>query len=248
MDRVTERPPGVDRPLGIDLFCGLGGLSLGMRMAGIEPAVGVDSWSAAVEAYSRNFPGAEFIVADVGDKRFQKELVKRWRGKAFVVCVGVPCQPFSVRNTKTKTGSGMPVEFAALACRLRPQYVVMEEVQSIATMEVAPGVSYLKAVEEVLRKRGYDVESRLLDASEHGVPQRRKRWFVVGRRRGPGSGATPVFPEPRKSAPIPVGSVISPPHPRVTPHAEDMIKRVLNGTAPYDMGYRVLNAGRLRRR
>lgn len=66
------------RKTGIDLFCGLGGFSFGMKAAGYDPIVGVDHTEAAVETYQKNFPKAKAVLADIFSSEFQKTFVHRF--------------------------------------------------------------------------------------------------------------------------------------------------------------------------
>lgn len=221
------------RSTGIDLFCGLGGLSLGMQRAGITPVLGVDVWPAAVAAYQANFPRAAVAEGDLADKRFQDDLIRAWRGKARFVVGGVPCQSFSRRNIVNREGSELPFHFVRIATALDPEYVVMEEVANITTM-VHPktGKSYAETIADAFRRRGYSADYRVLNAADHGVAQSRRRLFLVARK---GKHAAP-FPELVKRPRIPVSRVISPPYTPITDYANEMAKR-----PGKRMGYNVMD-------
>lgn len=223
-------------PTGIDLFCGLGGLSLAMKQAGVTPILGVDVWSEAVSVYKKNFPRADAAQGDLSAKPFRDALVDRWRGKASLVVGGVPCQSFSSRNIRTRTGSKLPFHFVDLAARLEPDFVLMEEVPGLASMLHSPRKTYAQALVDAFRRRGYSAEYRVLNAADHGVAQSRRRLFMVARR---GAHAS-VFPDVKKSPRIPVSRVISPPYDPITEYAEE----VLRTNTVKKMGYKVLDLDR----
>ena len=194
------------KPRGIDLFCGMGGMSLGMRRAGVEPVAAVDIWPEAVETYAANFPGVDVAVGDVADPEFRKRFVKRWKGQADVVAGGPPCQKFSVMNRFSREGSDLPLVFARLACDLEPRHVVMEEVPQVASMG---GGEHLDRVVRQFEARGYVVKHAVLNAKDYRVPQSRKRLVLVASRH-----PVRAFP-PKPQLPVRVvGDVIKKPYGR----------------------------------
>lgn len=233
-------PPRV--PTGIDIFCGMGGLSLGMQRSGVKVLAGVDMAPDCVNVFRRNFPNSEGLVGDVNDTGFRKLLVNKYGRKVDIVCGGVPCQPFSKRNIYQEKGSSLPFTFIELAVRLKPKWIVMEEVPNIRTLETPGGGTYLNAVIELLSQKGYVAKWRILDASEHGVPQRRKRLFIVATNYVP--YPRDFFPLPRTSEMIPASSVLSPPYPTVTPLGQQRVNDVISGKAKYNMGYRLMDTSR----
>jgi DNA (cytosine-5)-methyltransferase 1 len=173
----------------LDLYCGMGGLSLGLALA-LEGAeilgLDVDRW--AVETYNLNL-GRLGCRAEVQD-------ALRWepRGAFDLVAGGVPCQPFSLANTKRR-GEAHPLfptlpRFFDAVLALRPKAFVMENVKGLT---LRPFRRYLEAQ---LRRASelYRVWTAVLDAALYGVPQRRERLFVVGVRRDLGAGFE--FPRP----------------------------------------------------
>lgn len=206
---------------GIDLFCGLGGLSLGMKQAGITPILGVDVWPDALVAYKKNFRRASTAEGDLSNRKFQDSLIEKWRGKARFVVGGVPCQSFSMRNKVSRDGSDLPFDFVRVSTALDPEYVIMEEVPNIASM-VYPKTktSYADAVVAGFKRRGYSAEFRILNAADHGVAQSRRRFFLVARRGKHES----VFPQLRKRNHIPVSRVISPPYQPVSEYATSLVR------------------------
>lgn len=245
---ISARMPPRKR-LGIDLFCGLGGFSFGMRGAGIEPVGAVDSWATACDVYRSNFPCAEVICGDLGDARTRKLVVEKWGGVGlYAVCGGPPCQSFSTLNRLPGEYSEMPVVYARVAARLRPTVVVMEEVPRFAAVRGADGKLLIDKVRGVLERGGYRVGFRVLNASAFGVPQDRKRLLLVAVKKGAGGarllpGAEEAFPVPRRP-PVAIRDVIAPPY-SGKPLGGDLAKKVAEmGSDRNPVGY---NAVRLDR-
>jgi DNA-cytosine methyltransferase len=173
----------------LDLYCGMGGLSLGLALA-LEGAeilgMDIDRW--AVETYNLNLSRLNCRA------RVQDVLSWEPEGDFDVVVGGSPCQPFSLANTR-KRGEDHELfptfpRFFDVVLALRPRAFLLENVKGLA---LRPFRHYLEA--QLRRVEGdYRVWMEILDASRHGVPQRRERLFVVGLRRG--VGARFEFPKP----------------------------------------------------
>ena len=204
---------------GIDLFCGLGGFSFAMQMAGVRPVLGVDSWPDASEAYSRNFPGAKAVCADLFDAEFQEKLVADYGGKADIVCGGPPCQPFSVLNRTKRVGSEGPLVFFRLALDIRPSLILMEEVP-----DVARHAGLMDGIRVLAEERGYVVDWAVLNAADHGVAQTRRRLFVAAYPYG--FSAPALFDIPKAVERVPLSRVLPPPDEsqEVTTYAAEMIR------------------------
>jgi len=173
----------------LDLYSGMGGLSLGFALA-IENVeiVGLDIDRDAVATYNYNLNklGAKALVQDV----------LKWRpeGEFDIVMGGVPCQPYSLANTKRR-GRDHPLyptlpRFFDVILALKPKVFLMENVRGLITRTHKPLLEeQLKRVEPY-----YNVRYQVLNAAFYGVPQRRERLFVLGIRKD--LGAEPSFPEP----------------------------------------------------
>lgn len=162
----------------VDLFCGAGGLSEGMRMAGCQVIGGVDCDPDAMATFALNFPDALAVTGDIrNDAVFSK--VARAAGEADVLVGGPPCQAFSqVRNHSRiidDPRNGLYREFVRAIERFRPLGFVMENVPGMDQM----GVRSQVLTDLSLRGR-YVVQSRVVDAVDFGVPQTRKRIVFVG--------------------------------------------------------------------
>lgn len=182
-------------PIAIDLFAGGGGLSLGFRKAGFRVAQAVEKDAKSAATYRHNNPDVDLIEDDVDnlDPALCLQRIGLRPGDATVLIGGVPCQGFSESNRRTRN-SGNPSnhlykKFIQFMSVMRPAWFVIENVAGLRTME--RGVILQHIIEEC-SALGYQVEWRELNSAEYGVPQVRRRIFIVGNR----VGAPIVFPEP----------------------------------------------------
>lgn len=173
----------------LDLFSGMGGLSLGFALA-LEGAeiLGLDIDRYAVATYNHNLSRFN-CKAEVQD-------ILKWepKGNYDVVMGGSPCNPFSLANTK-KRGKEHPLyptfpRFFDIILELKPKVFLLENVKGLTTRRHRP------LLEEQLKrvKPYYRVRYEVLNAAYYGVPQRRERLFVLGIRRD--LGIVPSFPSP----------------------------------------------------
>ena len=182
------------RPWAIDLFCGAGGLSLGLKESGFTVVAAADEDAVALETHAANIGGLTFHddLADPGP--FLDYLRVRGIDRVDVVAGGPPCQPFSragrakirdlVRTgVRQSTDDRIPLWTAFLAVLdvLRPKAVLLENVPDMAGFD---GGAIVVSMLEALRSRGYEADARVLRAWEFGVPQHRERLFLVGTRAG----------------------------------------------------------------
>ncbi len=164
----------------IDVFCGIGGLTHGLRSAGLDVVLGLDSDASCRYAYETNNAGAAFLEADVRDVRFAdfESLYGKSRINALVGCA--PCQPFSShtrRNGASDDDCGLVDEFARLVGEGTPDLVSMENV---------PGLAKHQSFSNLLNfliDLGYHVDHGVLDFHEFGIPQHRRRLVMVASRR-----------------------------------------------------------------
>lgn len=192
--------PKFRRPTAIDLFCGAGGLSLGFEESGFDVVAAVDFNPINVASYSKNFPSAKAICADIfrlSGNEIRERCGLRTEEQIDVVFGGPPCQGFSAigkRDIKDPRNA-LIFEFCRLVAELKPKYFVME---NVAGLMYTASRSVLERALDGLRVEGYEWVSpiQLLDAQEFGVPQRRRRVFVLGFRV---NEQAPKYPRPRRS-------------------------------------------------
>jgi DNA (cytosine-5)-methyltransferase 1 len=167
-----------------DSFAGAGGLSLGFQQAGfnIIAASEYDDW--ACDTFERNHKGANVIRGDIR-KISDKMILSSTKGaKIHVLLGGPPCQGFSVANKKNgdpkDPRNSLFTEFIRLAKLLNPNIVIMENVPNIVNAKTGDGTKVIDIIEEELKKLGYTTYRKVLQATDYGVPQIRKRFLIVG--------------------------------------------------------------------
>src|SRR5579871_4096583 len=168
--------------IGIDLFSGAGGMSLGAQNAGIDVVLAVESNRYAAATYQLNFPHVRMICADIASLR---EVEVGRDNEPTVLFGGPPCQGFSTSNQRTRNTlnprNWLFREFLRIAALWQPDWIVFENVKGIT--ETEKGL-FLDCILEELRKLGYTPIAAVLNAVDFGVPQRRSRLFVVASRHG----------------------------------------------------------------
>jgi len=157
----------------IDLFAGAGGLSLGLKRAGWQVEAAIEFDTHALATHQANMPEVLHISDDVRTIDFE-----RFWG-VDLVAGGPPCQPFSVsgRQRGSEDERDMVPQFVRAVREAKPSCFLMENVHGLATSRFRP---YLNSKIAELVGLGYDVHSDVLDAADYGVPQHRRRLFVVG--------------------------------------------------------------------
>lgn len=159
--------------IGIDLFSGAGGLSLGLHMAGWHIKAGFEIDRDAINTYTDNFPHTELFACDVRTIDF-----KQYAG-IDLVAGGPPCQPFSVAGKQQAAldERDMVPQFIRAVKEIRPKAFLMENVAGLMT---ARHKDYLALVTQQFKELGYHLNVQILCAYDYGVPQRRKRVFFIG--------------------------------------------------------------------
>ncbi|MBI3793578.1 MAG: DNA (cytosine-5-)-methyltransferase [Nitrospinae bacterium] len=157
----------------VDLFAGGGGLSLGFANAGCKIVAAYDGWDKAVDLYAANFHGHPIFLRDLSDKNSPSE-IKKFNPQ--IIIGGPPCQDFSSagKRDEARGKADLTISFAEIVCTVHPQYFVMENVP------LALNSKTLAEARKVFSKSGYGITAKVLDASYCGVPQKRKRLFVIG--------------------------------------------------------------------
>lgn len=189
--------------LGIDLFSGAGGMSVGAAKAGVSIRMAVEADPNAGATYAHNHPGVKLINGDV--RRVRSFYVRAGRAQV-VLFGGPPCQGFSTSNQRTRTSHNpenwLFREFLRAIRSCSPDWVVFENVKGI--LETEDGL-FLDYVLSGFNKLGYSTAYQVLNAADYGVPQNRSRLFVVGSLHG-----VPFrFPKPSARQRITVGEAIA---------------------------------------
>ncbi len=177
------------RPLAADLFCGAGGLSMGLGDAGYDVVLGIDSDALALETYAGLHPGLT-LCRDLSDPAVRDEAVELLRSlDVEIVAGGPPCQPFSkagASKIRSLVRNGVRSEhddrrdlwrvFLDIVLRVKPRVVLLENVPDMAA---ASDTAIVRTLVNELELEGYAVHTALLRAFDHGVPQHRQRFFLV---------------------------------------------------------------------
>ena len=170
-------------PIGIDIFSGAGGLSLGAEMAGFEIRYAVEKDKNAAMTYRYNHPNTLVLEDDIHNIDPLEHL--RENEHVSIVFGGPPCQGFSYSNTVTRNmknpNNSLFEEFLRFVSEIRPDWFLFENVEGFVHFEEG---RIQKIVENHFRDMGYDVYPKVLWASDYGVPQHRNRFFMVGNRLG----------------------------------------------------------------
>ena len=162
-----------DKPTCVDLFCGCGGMSLGFINAGFDVVAGVDNWKPAIEVYRNNF-NHPVIEQDLLKVEEAIDCVQQF--KPDIIIGGPPCQDFSTAGFQDETRGRaiLSVKFSEIVTSIKPRFFVMENVATIRNTK-----SFQAAIDN-FKKAGYGLTKKVLDAAYCGVPQTRKRMFVIG--------------------------------------------------------------------
>lgn len=191
--------------IGIDLFAGAGGMSVGAIAAGIDVRVAVEIDYSACVTYRANHPNTLVLNQDIrkvkinGSCRASKNNIK-------IIFGGPPCQGFSTSNQKTRNRDNLNnwlfKEYLRLIKEQTPDWVIVENVKGLLETE---GGFFFETINRKLNKAGYTTTYAVLNAADFGVPQVRNRVFIVGSLHG----IKFSFPKPATTAQITVADAIS---------------------------------------
>lgn len=157
----------------IDLFSGCGGMSLGFQNAGFQIVAAYDNWQPAIDIYQRNFQHPVF-KKDLSTENIVPEL------RDFhpdMIIGGPPCQDFSIAGKREFKGerANLTLKYGQIVSEVRPKWFVMENVYNIEKSPV------FNEVLSIFKSAGYGITKHVWDASYMGVPQMRRRYFVIGK-------------------------------------------------------------------
>ena len=165
----------------IDLFCGIGGLSLGFEQAGFEVVSAIEMWADAVKTYNHNRKEKVAKVMTVEDfnKVLLPEIIKDYHITGIIG--GPPCQGFSTvgRRNIDDPRNKMYLEFYKSVKIANPDFFVIENVKGMLTLNKGAFVNDL--LERFgINGLGYTISYQLVNAADYGIPQNRYRVFYVG--------------------------------------------------------------------
>lgn len=170
--------------LAIDAFCGAGGLSLGLQEAGFELLAGFDLDPSCIDTIRMNssFLSHECFQSDIRDT-LNGAILKKLRirkGEVDLLAGGPPCQGFSVQRTvggDEDERNLLVDDYADLILEILPKFFLLENVPGIGGKR---GKNIMEKFKEKISCHGYFLHETVLDAQNYGVPQRRRRYILVG--------------------------------------------------------------------
>lgn len=169
----------------VDFFCGGGGMSYGMQLAGLNVIAGIDYEPSCKDTYEANIKGARFIQADVfelKEKALKEELMLEKNDQNLVLIGCSPCQFWSIINTdktKSQKSKNLLVEFQRFVKYFNPGYVIVENVPGVLRKKRESGLESFIAW---LEGHNYKVHFDVHNVSDFNVPQNRKRFTLIANR------------------------------------------------------------------
>lgn len=182
------------KPRVIDLFAGVGGLSLGFEKKGFDVVLANEYDASIATSYIANHKNTKMIVGDITSLDLEDTFGKL-AGTIDVVIGGPPCQGFSQkgqRKTIHDERNFLFKYYVSVVELVNPKYFVMENVPNLLTAE---GGYFRHEIEELFNKLGYSLEYGVLNASDYGVPQNRRRAVIIGKL----NGDAPKLPVPKRN-------------------------------------------------
>lgn len=169
----------------VDLFCGIGGLTHGLIKEGLDVVAGIDNDDSCKFGYEYNNKKTKFINKDILQVSANEinQLFGEKETTIRVLAGCAPCQPFSKLNLNEITEKQLePLgKFAELINEIKPDIVSMENVSELAKMNKYP---IFKTFLDVLERNGYHYKYEIVNVSEYGVPQNRKRLVLLASKLG----------------------------------------------------------------
>lgn len=195
-----------ERPRFLDLFCGIGGLSLGLERAGLEPIGGVDCWEATARTFEHNHAPQKCLLGDIS-KLQVSDVVNFFDVDARDIDLmvgGPPCQGFS---TVGKRDAGDPrnllwERYLEMVSEIRPAYVLIGNVEGLVVMDRG---HVCGRIVTNFAQIGYRAKWKLLRSADFGVPQLRKRVLFMATLDGL---VEPNFPTPTVERHVSVADAI----------------------------------------
>lgn len=215
--RLTDRQIGIEKQIAVDIakvhmavrtldiFCGIGGLTLGLERSGISSIGGVDIWQDALNTFHHNL-GMPTLCADLTKTR--ANVICKHFGVSTrdidILAGGPPCQGFSTvgKRDSSDPRNSLWSHYVELVNEIRPAYVLIENVEGLVVMDKG---NVCASIVDSFAKIGYLLKWKLLRSSDYGVPQLRKRVIFLGWLEGL---VPPDFPTPNLNEPVTVREAI----------------------------------------
>lgn len=166
----------------IDLFCGAGGFSIGFEMAGFETALAIDKWEHAINTFNHN--REHKVGQNIDIQEFDNERLKAFIAENEITGIigGPPCQGFSMVGTRDEADdrNSLYLQYVRFVEVVKPKFFILENVKGLLTLKKG---HFKKDIISRFTGLGYNVDFKLLKASDYGVAQNRERVFFVGLRK-----------------------------------------------------------------
>lgn len=171
-----------------DLFAGCGGLSQGfLELKGFEIPFANEYWKPAQESYEATHKKTKLFKEDIkelSNKKIDEEMKKRGIKKIDIIIGGPPCQGYSMagRRRIDDPRNKLFVEFARIVKHLKPKFFIFENVKGLLTIKDEEGKFVIKQIVKKFKKLdgGYNLQYKLLNSVDYGVPQKRERVILIG--------------------------------------------------------------------
>ena len=182
------------KPNVIDLFAGVGGMSLGFENQGFEVVIANEYDESIAKAYKENHKKTKMVVGDITSLNLE-EVFGKYAGQIDAVIGGPPCQGFSQkgqRKTIHDERNFLFKYYVKVVELVQPKYFVMENVPNLLTAENG---YFRKELENLFNSMGYQLKMGVLNAADYGVPQNRRRAVIIGKK----DAVAPELPTPLDS-------------------------------------------------
>ena len=177
---------------GVSLFAGVGGFDLAMERNGVEVVANVEIDKQCQKVLAKHFPNAKQF-SDITDVKGSDLIAAGFEPSRGIITGGFPCQDLSVAGKRRGLAgerSGLFWEIARLIEETKTEWFILENVPGLLTSNKGRDFG---VVIGTMADIGYSLAWRVLDAQHFGVPQRRRRVFIVGRRTGDGLSPAEVL-------------------------------------------------------
>lgn len=192
----------------IDLFCGAGGFSLGFEMAGFETKLAIDNWEPAINTFNHN--RKDKVGQNIDIHEFDNDKLRKFNDETGIdgIIGGPPCQGFSMVGTRDEGDdrNNLYLQYVRFVDVVKPKFFVLENVKGLLTLKDG----FFK--EDIISRftdLGYNVNFRMLVASDYGVAQNRERVFFVGLRKDLFGDMFFEFPEGNPSNAVSTSEALS---------------------------------------
>ena len=240
--RITKKELSSIKPRVLSLFSGCGGMDLGFIKAGYEIVYASDIDKKLKATYEKNIGPINIIDIQDIDKESLPD--------SDIVCAGIPCQPFSSAGNRGSTSDSrgnLFLEVMKVLDAKQPKVVLFENVRGFTSSKDENGVPMPERVRAELKKHGYTLSYKLLNASDYEVPQNRYRVFLIGIRED--LEVEFQFPLPiEKNHNLTVGAILTKPLPKnekqevwiLSPQTKEIAKHITEGGSWKQVPYSAL--------